>query len=249
MFTQDDKCLTWCKNKIFSRYKAKDFSWEEDDTNEPKAIVFDIGHNTGDFTKTVFSVLNEKISVYAFEPNPYIESEYRNHENVKICSVALSENESEGTLFVPTKIKEEKSSSHLSSLFNRPIFNELDNTYVQEVKVKITNLDSFCSLNNVEHIDYLKIDTEGYELEVFKGAKELLKNKKITCGQFEIGSIFEEKGNYLVSDIINFLTQYGYSCYLGEMTSNNLLEHKSCIEVINRRSPDKWENIIFSYNK
>ena len=249
MFTQDDKCLKWCKDYIFSRYKLKDFSWEEEISNEPKAIIFDIGHNTGDFTKIVFSILNENIRVYAFEPNPYIESEYKNDENVIIHSVALSEDESEATLFVPTKMKEEKSSSHLSSLFNRPTFNKLDNTYVQEVKVKVTNLDSFCFNNKIDHIDYLKIDTEGYELEVFKGAKDLLKNKKISCGQFEIGSIFEEKGNYLVSDIVKFLEQYGYSCYLGEMTNNNLLIHSSCIEIINKRSPDKWENIIFSYNK
>lgn len=45
--------------------------------------------------------------------------------------------------------------------------------------VNIQTLDSFSEGHGFKTIDFLKIDTEGYELEILEGAHELLKNQKI----------------------------------------------------------------------
>tara|TARA_B100001248_G_scaffold262713_1_gene261358 strand:+ start:17533 stop:18249 length:717 start_codon:yes stop_codon:yes gene_type:complete len=53
--------------------------------------------------------------------------------------------------------------------------------------VQITTLDQFCQEQNIDQIDLLKTDTEGFDLEVLKGAKNLLKEGKITFILSEAG--------------------------------------------------------------
>jgi len=61
--------------------------------------------------------------------------------------------------------------------------------------------------NNIQNIDFLKIDTEGYELNVLQGFEELLENVKII--QFEYGGTFLDNNKKLI-DVINYLEQKGF---------------------------------------
>lgn len=53
--------------------------------------------------------------------------------------------------------------------------------------VQALTLDGYCSANGPETIDFLKIDTEGHDLEVLKGADRLLSERKIGAVQVEVG--------------------------------------------------------------
>lgn len=53
-------------------------------------------------------------------------------------------------------------------------------------KIRIETLDFFCSKNGIETIDFLKMDIQGYEFQVLKGAKKMLQNGKIHRIQFEL---------------------------------------------------------------
>jgi len=61
--------------------------------------------------------------------------------------------------------------------------------------------------NNIKNIDFLKIDTEGYELNVLKGFEDSLENVKII--QFEYGGTFLDNKIKLV-DVINYLKEKGF---------------------------------------
>jgi hypothetical protein len=52
---------------------------------------------------------------------------------------------------------------------------------------KITTITEFCKEHSIEKINYLKIDTEGHDLEVISGAENLLKEKKIDIIEVEAG--------------------------------------------------------------
>ena len=52
--------------------------------------------------------------------------------------------------------------------------------------VETNTIDNFCKINDIKHIDILKIDTEGYEEKVISGAKRMLKNQKIDIIQIEL---------------------------------------------------------------
>lgn len=61
--------------------------------------------------------------------------------------------------------------------------------------------------NNIENIDFLKIDTEGYELNVLQGFEDCLEKVKII--QFEYGGTFLDNNQKLI-DVINYLEQKGF---------------------------------------
>ena len=50
----------------------------------------------------------------------------------------------------------------------------------------IIKLDDYVRENKIKFIDILKIDTQGYELEILKGSLNAIKNKKINCIILEI---------------------------------------------------------------
>lgn len=61
--------------------------------------------------------------------------------------------------------------------------------------------------NNITNIDFMKIDTEGYELNVLQGFEDLLSSIKII--QFEYGGTFLDNHIKLI-DVINYLEQKGF---------------------------------------
>jgi FkbM family methyltransferase len=61
--------------------------------------------------------------------------------------------------------------------------------------------------NNIQNIDFLKIDTEGYELHVLQGFEDSLENVKII--QFEYGGTFLDNNKKLI-DVIDYLKQKGF---------------------------------------
>ena len=56
-------------------------------------------------------------------------------------------------------------------------------------------------------VDFLKIDTEGYELNVLQGFEDTLENVKII--QFEYGGTFLDNNTKLI-DVINYLGSKGF---------------------------------------
>ncbi len=61
--------------------------------------------------------------------------------------------------------------------------------------------------NNIQNIYFLKIDTEGYELNVLKGFGDFLKNIKII--QFEYGGTFLDNNIKLI-EVKEYLEQHGF---------------------------------------
>lgn len=173
MFTQDEKCCSWARKVVLRRTRELNKVLKTPE----KVCVFDIGHNTGDFVSTAFKVFGKDTIVHAFEPNIDVEFLYENNPSVVLNRIAISNETGYFPFFVPTKLNEQKSSSHLASLSNRPCFSTFKDAYVKTGRVFVSTVDAYCSEKNIDYIDYLKVDTEGYELEVFQGALKLLSSK------------------------------------------------------------------------
>lgn len=59
------------------------------------------------------------------------------------------------------------------------IFSQFDPKTIQKKTCQLTTIDQFMADQKIEHIDFLKIDVEGYEVDVLQGAKNALKTKKL----------------------------------------------------------------------
>jgi FkbM family methyltransferase len=139
-------------------------------------IVFDVGAHFGFFS--YYAVQKGAKEVYAFEPNPYVFEILKKHaemwsDKIKPYQLALSEKNGEADLFISGEL-----GTISTMLENREKSILKFYKYNKKVKVKTMTLDSFCKEYNVERVDFIKIDTEGSEREIIKGAKETIKRFK-----------------------------------------------------------------------
>jgi len=96
-----------------------------------------------------------------------------------------------------------------------------------QIEVETISLDTYCMKNSISHIDFLKIDVEGAELDVLQGACELLSTGRIKHLQFEYGGCFLDAGITLKM-IYDFLSSKRYK--IGIML-NGIVQYLSCFDI------------------
>jgi len=170
------------------------------------AVVFDVGANKGEWTKAVLG-LGPKI-VYMFEPQKScVEKFLRPMESTccKVIDSAIGDHEGEIDFYSPSE-----------DAGNASIYNRRDTCFVgqnfQPSKVRISTLDAFIAAAKLPRIDFVKIDVEGHDLFVLKGARNSIKGRIIRAISFEFGSA----GVYsrvFFRDIWDFLSENDYRIY------------------------------------
>lgn len=100
----------------------------------------------------------------------------------------------------------------------------------------VVRLDSLENLQAESEISFLKVDTEGYELDVLRSAEGLLHKTKLI--QFEYGGTYPHRGIQL-QDVIRYLQghQFSYFYYLNSdgifmMDSQNIVEHQQYSNIL-----------------
>lgn len=134
-------------------------------------IVFDVGANVGKFVSHALS----------FEPSSRAFSELSkiNDNRHKSTNMGLSSLSGIDTLYT------NRFGAEISSL-NRVEY-QGSKSMNKEEKVQLMTLDEFVYSERIDKIDYLKLDVEGHEYEVLKGAKDALNARMIKAIQFEMG--------------------------------------------------------------
>jgi FkbM family methyltransferase len=171
-------------------------------------VVFDVGANKGQTINLMQRTLS-KPRITAFEPNPdlvsFLQQNYASPtvriENTALGSVA-------GNIeFCILENDELSSVLELDRMGSHPFIN----TPVRKrVTVPSTTLDSYAELHKVESIDLLKVDTQGYDLEVLRGAATLLTNKKVTLLLVEVNFVRLYEKQCSFAEIEEFLSARGY---------------------------------------
>ena len=78
----------------------------------------------------------------------------------------------------------------------------------KETEIETITLDTFAKQYSIEDVDFIKIDVQGAELDIFKGGKKLLNNVlKIVC---EVEFIPIYKDQPLFGDVTKFLNQNNF---------------------------------------
>ena len=115
------------------------------------------------------------------------------------------------------KIYFSNESSELASFYpNTNEFSFVDNKNTKYHVVKIKKIDDIPELNNLSKVDLIKIDTEGYEMNVLKGALNFIKQKKIKFIQIEFNvhqivarnNIYEFSKSFMITNHI--ILPHGY---------------------------------------
>lgn len=178
----------------------------------PKAqIIFDVGSNRGHVTKKYLN-LYKNVMVYAFDPIEQFSIEYLKFGiNAKFHNLAFSDVEG---IFTFNINKSLDTSSLLGSTKIGANSDEQCKT-VNQIKVQTKTIDKFCSENKISKIDILKLDVQGAELAVLRGAKNLLKTKKIKLIYTEAYFKPQYITQPLFHEISGYLSDHGY--YLADI--------------------------------
>lgn len=136
------------------------------------STVVDVGANVGFFTLLAAKLVGNEGNIVSFEPEPtsfslLSESVQRNNfSNVKLVRKCASDTDGEKTLY-------------LSSSAHKGMHSITRDSGGASVTVPSARLDTELSQLGIDHIDLLKVDVEGAEPEVLKGAHRLLSQGRI----------------------------------------------------------------------
>jgi FkbM family methyltransferase len=150
-----------------------------------KPVVFDVGANVGNYSSAVLNA-NPNAQLFSFEPHPGTFqglSERLTPRGVQVINAACGKVAGRVVLYDYVTAGSEHAS------FYKGVIEELHRKEAHGHEVDVVDLDTFLSDRNIAHIDLLKIDTEGHELEVLSGAKHLLRARKVKAIQFEFNEM------------------------------------------------------------
>jgi FkbM family methyltransferase len=170
---------------------------------ERMGVIFDVGANVGDVT-TVFTINYPEARVFAFEP---VEQNYRQlarvaarFKQVAAYNIGLGER-AESMRF--------DCSGDAPSAFRVAD----DQSNAANPLVPMTTVDAFCEQNRIETVDYLKIDTEGYDLKVLAGAKTMLSQQRIGLAIAECSMNPDNSLHVAFCDLLAFMSPLGYRIF------------------------------------
>ena len=199
---------------------------------EKNLVVFDVGAYVGDIT-AVYKKSFPSATVYCFEPFPDSFQKlcrFASHKSIRPYQIAFSDQNGKAAFQVNTD-------QSCNSLFPRPSagakYYSKSSQNVGQIEIETRMIDSFCDTEDVTDIDILKLDVEGSELKVLKGASGRLRDKRIKLIYTEVMFVAHYEGGCLFCEVSDFLSRYGYTLF-------NLYNLKRA-----RNGQLRWGNAIF----
>lgn len=171
----------------------------------PGGVFVDVGANIGIFTVMAAKRVGSSGKVIAIEPSlrvyPYLEHNVRGNdlENVVLRHCAAYSREASGLSFFEAPVHK----FGMGAL--APQFD------AQPTTIRARPLDAIFAELGVDYVDVIKVDVEGFEADVFRGAKQLLTSRKPPLIVFEFADWAEaRKPNGKVGDAQRVLLDFGY---------------------------------------
>ncbi len=161
------------------------------DRADQELVVLDVGANVGAWTVQALQAFPQA-RIYCFEPGVTAFAELTQSlgtdPRVSLNRLALAETEGRALLYANTP------GSVLASLTKRRL-DHLGLDFSHEEPVQVQSLESWAASAGVKAVDVLKLDVEGHELDVLRGAGQLLSCVRMI--QFEFGGCNIDTRTYL----------------------------------------------------
>lgn len=173
---------------------------------QPGMTVLDVGAYFGIYTLLASLTVGTNGKVIAFEPSPAQMRKLRLHlmlnrcRNVRVANMALSSTEGESRFFMVTG-----RSAGLSSLRSPNV-----DVPTRSIRVPVMTLDGYLQRNSLSVIDFMKIDVEGGELDLLKGAVDLLNQRMRPVILCELQNARTEPWGYQARDAAAFVENFGF---------------------------------------
>jgi FkbM family methyltransferase len=174
--------------------------------------IFDVGSNVGSTAEYFAGKVGPSGFVHCFEPGAYAFRKLQERMKAFTASAARLNNVAVGERTGTSEFHVyPESHSSWNSLQRRPLEKYgIEIKPVEVVSVPMTTLDFYCANNSVGHIDLLKLDLEGCELQALRGAKEMFFQRRVKKCLLEFGQTTFDQGN-CPRDITDFCRSVDYT--------------------------------------
>lgn len=164
------------------------------------SVFIDVGANVGLYSLKASEIIKDNGKVIGFEPFIKNFNQLSTHiecnnlsSKVKIENKAIGESEGKLKLY------------YSEQAHNRGMVSALKNDYANSYEVEMISLDGYCASHNINVVNCVKIDVEGYEMSVLKGMKNILQHNQPIL----LLEILEEN----TEEVESFLSNFGYLKY------------------------------------
>ncbi len=178
---------------------------------KPRVNFVDIGANVGWVTSAAGFILSQESKVYSFEPSPTVFKLLKNRvgflniNNTNIYNIALGSQDSAGELH------EFSENFGGASSLKSGAWTGHEESRVSDVTIK--HLGSFFRSEGIKQVGLIKIDVQGAELDVLKGARALLEGEHPPMLYVEVEEDALRAFNYSRANLIKLICDFGYEMY------------------------------------
>jgi len=175
------------------------------------SILFDIGANIGQ-TAVEFADYFPESLTYSFEPDPgafsKLTEQVKKYKRTKTYNIGFGHRAEKIQMNINTT-SGGNSILPMSKKVNQ--FAEGDwAKKIDQREVEITTLNSFCDINNIKHIDLIKIDTQGYEMKIIEGGDKVITPSFTKAVFIEVLFVELYQQQAYFQDIYKILTERGF---------------------------------------
>lgn len=197
-------CLEDIQRSIsLNNFEIAETKWVTDYLR-PGMTFVDVGANVGYFSLLAARQVGSCGRVLAFEPSPVafaaLEETIRLNQIGQITAENLACGEQCGSLSL--NLYEE--SCHSPSLVPSP------HSTVELGSVDVIRLDDYCANHQIEHIDLIKIDVEGFEPEVLRGLSDLFARGAVAAILCELNPHWLKLKNETVAELNDLICGFGF---------------------------------------
>ncbi len=176
--------------------------------SEPMTVL-DIGASGG--FPDYWNIFKDQIRLIGFEPNRDEYKKCAQTENNRVYPVALGRRKEQKTITITRWPYSSSTLAHNMSFWNR-----FPNAYLFEAvrteTLETIDCDSFCREYGISAVDFIKLDTEGSELEIMEGATCLLE-RDVLGVLIEVAFCPYQFDRPLFPEIDKFLRDHGFMMY------------------------------------
>ena len=174
----------------------------------PGSVLVDIGANIGAFCINVLR-RSDGVSALAVEPvgrtyRSLGANVTRNELSSRITAIRAAVGEAEGDVLITSGLN---AANHIVPRVRAKA--SAAEASAAEEHVRQASLDILVADHELQRVDLLKVDVEGFELSVLKGARETLRQFRPAV-LLEIEARWTRRYSYAPSDIFAFMTSFGY---------------------------------------
>lgn len=158
-----------------------------------KPVCLDVGAHTGEYAELLLSQFPQAC-VHAFEPHPVTHELLRKAVGMRVgCHpLALGAEAGEFELF-----DRKKCDGSVRASLSRVALESVQQEELVAHRVQVSTVDCFLAEQGIERVDLLKIDTEGFEMDVLIGAAQALQEGRVRVIQFEFNQLHIGRRQFL----------------------------------------------------